>query len=335
MNSMTNSLLSSEQRSGMPQPRYVLTVQAGLHTGAKAEIGGGSLLVIGSAEDSDLILTDDGVVSHHCVIGQLGGTVFVKSLQGDLIVNNRSIGPGEQITLHGEGGILIGSASIGLHSEQVNLISLRNLIPVRRYRILALLLMFIFLLGFAWTFYDFVKALSRNEPTAQVHGLAQGHSLAHAGVFPAQQSASEKIFDPLATESINLARQVSEVFRLSGLSVKATAVSEGVIEVSGVFSDPSGPESIVHSRALRDIKALRQVRVVNLLGRAESDESDRKIVRLTAGLEPYFVTANGARYYLGARLKSGYTVIAIVKEHIRLVSDDGKERVIGAGAILE
>jgi hypothetical protein len=86
---------------------------------------------------------------------------------------------------------------------------------------------------------------------------------------------------------------------------------------------------------LRDLKSLHQVKLVNRIVKTDQRASERKIVRLTAGLEPYFVTANGARYYLGARLPSGYTVIDIAREHVWLVSDDGKERRFSAGEILQ
>jgi hypothetical protein len=300
-----------------------------VHAGASADVSADALLVVGSADDCDLILTDEGISSHHCVLGQLGGTVFVRAVQGTLAVGKRSLGLGEQLTLQSQADIQVGSVSISLHAHLDVIENARFFSGLWPYwlaliGLTSLLVIFVFL---AVVSPDKTADQANRDPA--ILGLSNDDLLAMQAVSGKQK------FDASSPGARHLARQVKEVFRLSGLSVQANAVDDGVIEVTGRFADDKEAEMVVHSRALREIKALRQVRVVNVDANGIAKTPDRKIVRLTAGLEPYFVTADGARFYLGARLKSGFTVIAIEEEHVRLVSDIGEERVLRAGALLE
>ena len=54
--------------------------------------------------------------------------------------------------------------------------------------------------------------------------------------------------------------------------------------------------------------------------------SGKKIVSVVGGKDPYLVTADGSRYYVGARLPGGGRLHAIDDEAVWIETGDGLER---------
>jgi hypothetical protein len=122
-----------------------------------------------------------------------------------------------------------------------------------------------------------------------------------------------------------IAHDVAEVLRLSGINCEAQYNGDGTVTVSGHLGDPQSLSAIVKSRAVREIVGLRRVMAVNLDhgGAAAGLAVDgTRIVSVVASADPYVVTADGSRYYVGASLPQGGK-LAGVKEGEVLVERDG------------
>jgi type III secretion protein D len=113
------------------------------------------------------------------------------------------------------------------------------------------------------------------------------------------------------------------VLRLSGINCDAQYNGDGQVTVSGHLGDPQSLSSVVKSRAIREIVGLKRVVAVNLDhgGKAVGLDGSR-IVSVVASADPYVVTADGSRYYVGASLPQGGK-LAGVKEGEVLVERDG------------
>jgi type III secretion protein D len=116
------------------------------------------------------------------------------------------------------------------------------------------------------------------------------------------------------------------VLRLSGITCEARYNGDGTVTVRGHLGDSQALAAIVNSRAIREIVGLKRVMAVNLdqAGRSAQGPVDgTRIVSVVASADPYVVTADGSRYYVGASLPQGGR-LAGVKEGEVLVERDGR-----------
>src|SRR5690606_13859188 len=81
--------------SAMPSVRIL----AGLHAGARRDGIGAGMLVIGAADDCDMILADNGVAPHHAILGITPTGWSVRALDGAVSVASRGIPPGDSVVL--------------------------------------------------------------------------------------------------------------------------------------------------------------------------------------------------------------------------------------------
>jgi type III secretion protein D len=75
------------------------------------------------------------------------------------------------------------------------------------------------------------------------------------------------------------------------------------------LGDPKALATIIQSRAMREIVGLKRVLAMNLddpHGSSSPTQVDStRIVSAISGDDPYVVTADGSRYYVGAELPQG------------------------------
>ena len=119
----------------------------------------------------------------------------------------------------------------------------------------------------------------------------------------------------------DMAKAVAEILRLSGIEAEGRYVDQGTVEVRGHFGDQKNLHSVLESRAMHEIDALKKVVAVNL-DRQEQPKPQpndgKRIAQLVDGNDPYLVTRDGSRYYVGAVLPNG--------SHLQSV--EGQEAVI-------
>ena len=76
-----------------------LRVLSGMHTGAEIRLPDRGILMIGQADDCDLILSDDGIAAHHCVLTVVGDQVLMRAMEGEVSTHDGPVAIGENITL--------------------------------------------------------------------------------------------------------------------------------------------------------------------------------------------------------------------------------------------
>jgi hypothetical protein len=102
--SSTPAKLSKEKPSRhavekSPRVQLSLRVLTGMHAGAEMRLPDRGILMIGHADDCDLILADDGIAAHHCVLTVVGDKVLLRAMDGGVGTHEGLIAAGENITL--------------------------------------------------------------------------------------------------------------------------------------------------------------------------------------------------------------------------------------------
>lgn len=88
----------STERSS-PRVQLRLRVFSGVHAGAEFRLPERGILMIGQADDCDLILGDADIRDHHCVLTVVGDQVLLRALSGEVEAQDRRVAEGENITL--------------------------------------------------------------------------------------------------------------------------------------------------------------------------------------------------------------------------------------------
>ncbi|KRE94451.1 hypothetical protein ASG87_17775 [Frateuria sp. Soil773] len=76
-----------------------LRVFSGVHAGAEVRLPQRGILMIGQADDCDLILADPAIAAHHCVLTAVGDQVLLRAMEGTVETDDGSIAVGENISL--------------------------------------------------------------------------------------------------------------------------------------------------------------------------------------------------------------------------------------------
>jgi type III secretion protein D len=125
-------------------------------------------------------------------------------------------------------------------------------------------------------------------------------------------------------------RDVVEVFRVNGIPVQAQVAAPGHVEAQAAERDVdrlARAEEVVR----RDVHGLEELNVSNTVPAEEPapppvvDDPNKRIASLVpapaSGGPGYIVTADGARYFVGALLPSGYRIAQIEAQRLRLERD--------------
>ena len=125
-------------------------------------------------------------------------------------------------------------------------------------------------------------------------------------------------------------RDVIEVFRVNGIPVQARVAAPGRVEAEAAERDAdrlARAEEVVR----RDVRGLENLEVSNTVPAEPpgpppvGDDPNKRIASLVPapaqGGPGYIVTADGARYFLGALLPSGYRIAQIEPQRLQLERD--------------
>jgi len=82
-----------------PKLALSLRVLSGIHTGAEFRLPARGILMIGRADDCDLILSDSDIAAHHCVITVVGEQIMVRAMEAAVETHDGAITPGEHAVL--------------------------------------------------------------------------------------------------------------------------------------------------------------------------------------------------------------------------------------------
>lgn len=113
-----------------------------------------------------------------------------------------------------------------------------------------------------------------------------------------------------------VARNVAEVFRVNGVTVRAAVAGPGRVDVEAAERD-ADRLARAEEAARRDVRGLERLAVRNTAkplpppAPPVSDDPGKRIASLVTSEPAYLVTADGSRYFVGALLPSGHRVTHI------------------------
>jgi type III secretion protein D len=120
-----------------------------------------------------------------------------------------------------------------------------------------------------------------------------------------------------------LARDVTDTFRLNGVAVQARVQGPGEVAVEA--SEPDAPRLARAEEVVRrDVRGLARLAVVNRAKPAPPpappvpDDPGKRIASVVPGDPAYLVTADGARYFVGAMLPTGHRITRIDGQRVTL-----------------
>jgi hypothetical protein len=157
-----------------------------------------------------------------------------------------------------------------------------------------------------------------------------GGTLREAGQAVARLVPPAQAAAPATTSSSDLAAGAVEVFRLHGIAAKASWTDEGELLLHTRERDAARVEAAA-AAARRDVPRLPALRVDNqppAVAQAAStpppdDPAKRLVAVIDSSDSPYFITADGSRYFNGALLPSGHRVVEIAERAV-VVERDGQ-----------
>ncbi|HJV95519.1 MAG TPA: hypothetical protein VJ608_05750, partial [Albitalea sp.] len=123
-----------------------------------------------------------------------------------------------------------------------------------------------------------------------------------------------------------IARDVTEVFRVNGVSVQANVIGPGRIAAEAAERDAdrlARAEDVVR-RDVRHLDALTVRNTVTPLPPPAPpvvDDPNKRIASVVPGEPAYVVTVDGARYFVGALLPSGHRLTQVAAQRITLERD--------------
>ena len=76
-----------------------LRLVRGVHAGAERRCGSGGVVVIGGGDDGDLILSDEAVHPHHCIVSVIGTDIGLRAVEASVRAGGRKVPPGEPVRI--------------------------------------------------------------------------------------------------------------------------------------------------------------------------------------------------------------------------------------------
>ena len=141
----------------------------------------------------------------------------------------------------------------------------------------------------------------------------------------AEQLLSAQGLQPLMRAWVNetVVQAVQDVYRVHGVMAQVQGVGPGIVRVDTALADPT-PLGAIERTVRRDVTGLARLDTHNQPPPhvpspvpALSDEGKR-VASVVAGPEPYVVTADGTRYFVGALLPTGHRILAISGSRVEL-----------------
>ena len=130
------------------------------------------------------------------------------------------------------------------------------------------------------------------------------------------------------TSGQHIVRQVSDVFRVNGLTAQVRHVGRGVIHAEVGVADPERVRR-AEEAVRRDVPGLAGLEIhFTPAPRAPAvkaplvpDDPGKRVVSVAYGPNGHVVTADGARYFVGAVLPTGHRITRIAEGEVELMRD--------------
>ena len=353
-----------------PVPGNVLRILSGLHAGASRELAEQEMILVGSGDDCDIVLADQGVARHHALINLVGGMSSLRALDAPLRVDGLPLLPGDPVELRGLQRIELGEAAIAYGQEHdpgwaallPDAAAIANAARapaagVRKLPLIAALavLSLASLAIFAAVMPQHEKPV---DPRSRLQAMisefhvidgqvaedAEGRPVLRGTVRDAsvRDSIEKRIAEGGFEAAIDLrsgdkiADDVSEVLRTQGINAKTRYLGDGVVEASGRFEDMDAMRAAARSRAMDDVPGVTKVLVRNFVPADQLKRTAQGPTEAAARNAPTRIVSvvRGEEPHLVAVDGTEYPVGSEVPGRGRLVSIGQSAHVISADGML-
>ncbi len=327
-----------------------LKVLTGKHAGAEHPLRATDFLLVGSSDDCEIIMTDEGIAPHHCLISRQGKELLIRPLDAAVGTDEDQWTPGQMQTISLGQSIKLGHSSIAIQPS-LPAITAETAKKNSRLRLgwpmlgtlcstlFILLLTGLYFLGDVQAYWPATNETHNLTAAPAFHPSSPAQSpyvQSLLGEFNALDTRLSSA-DVLPPGRDSLAQDVKEILRLSGIVAAARTIEPGRVEITGYFGDGIQAAAVVQSRAMREIEGLKQIVAVNLdqpqqvAQPATPAKTFPIVIKLVTGPDPYLVTQDGSRYYPGAQLPDGSVLKDIEAAHMVVEHQQKTYRVLAAG----
>jgi type III secretion protein D len=176
------------------------------------------------------------------------------------------------------------------------------------------------------------EALLRSAGFTAVTVGAESGQVVVDGYFEtdAQRTRAEQLMATLGLQpqmrvwvNETVVRAVHDVYRVHGVQAEVQAVGPGSLRVHTALADTTGLPEIERS-VRRDVQGLSRLDTHNQppphrpSAVPALDDPGKRVAGIVASAEPYVVTADGTRYFVGAMLPTGHRIVAIAGTRVDL-----------------
>lgn len=354
--------------------RRLLRIVSGLHAGACRELAEREMILVGSGDDCDIVLADNGVAHHHALISVVDGHFQLRALDAPLQLEGRTLHPGDPVEMDRLQRVGLGEAALafGLEDdpawlalapdeEQPAAVRARRFTePITRRLPLVAAVAVLSLASLAIFVAVVPSAESKIEPEARLQELAREFQVSGRKIekdvngkpvlagMVADAAARRDLQERVAKEELDvtlvlttgedLAINVSEVLRAGGFPAERTRyLGRGRVEATGYFEDPEAFTAFVQTGAVV-ATGVREIVPINLANVEEEAPAAAvgpvRIVSYERGEDPYLLDEHGNEYRVGMEIP-GEGVLNSLGKHAMVTTPEGDIKRIAIRPIRE
>lgn len=354
--------------------RRLLRIVSGLHAGACRELAEREMILVGSGDDCDIVLADNGVAHHHALISVVDGHFQLRALDAPLQLEGRTLHPGDPVEMDRLQRVGLGEAALafGLEDdpawlalapdeEQPAAVRARRFTePITRRLPLVAAVAVLSLASLAIFVAVVPSAESKIEPEARLQELAREFQVSGRKIekdvngkpvlagMVADAAVRRDLQERVAKEELDvtlvlttgedLAINVSEVLRAGGFPAERTRyLGRGRVEATGYFEDPEAFTAFVQTGAVV-ATGVREIVPINLANVEEEAPAAAagpvRIVSYERGEDPYLLDEHGNEYRVGMEIP-GEGVLNSLGKHAMVTTPEGDIKRIAIRPIRE
>jgi hypothetical protein len=314
--SETRSLL----RTDKVQPQ--LEILQGLHAGVRLDLEDGEYSV-GPTPNADIVLRDKGVSPRHAVLRIAGGVVHVEATGGDISVGALKVAAGQGCRLRLPAEITIGDASLRLsragetdHTLFSKVASAAKGLSSRPLEVAGGVLV----CAIAVTMVS--HAVPQSPPESDRPEYAISSDAARAALM--EEGATAKASRTAVTASTvkQAAEDLDSRLHAAGIQSVRVSAEDQHVTAQGRLSDGQTAKWGAIQRWFDETYGSQVVLAANVAVGALAGGPLLRLQSVWYGDRPYIIADNGAHYYEGGVLDSGWVVQRISDERVVLSKDN-------------
>lgn len=314
--SETRSLL----RTDPVQPQ--LEILAGLHAGVRLDLEDGEYSV-GPTPNADIVLRDNGVFPKHAVLRIAGGVVHVEATGGDVSVGTLKVAAGQGYRLRLPAEITIGEASLRLsrpgdtdHTLFRKVASAARGLSSRPIEVAGSVLLGA--IAVTMVSHGVSQAPAESERTE----YAVSSDAARVALMEEGATAKASRTAVAASTVKQAAEDLESRLHAAGIQSVRISAEDQHVTAQGRLSDGQTPKWAAIQRWFDETYGSQVVLAANVAIGALAGGPLLRLQSVWYGDRPYIIADNGAHYYEGGVLDSGWTVQRISDERVLLSKDN-------------